>query len=252
MASLGKWIGGGLGWALGGPIGAILGFLFGSMFDGMQSEEFAYQPAQEVENRKRRYKQQTRTGDFTVSLLILSAAVMNADKRVLKSELHYVRAFLIQQFGEEIAAQQLLMLRELLKQNYNLYEVANQIGQFMDYSSKLQLLHYLFGIAQSDGQINNTEIAVIEQIASLINISTVDFTSVKAMFVKDNHTNYKILEITPDASDEEVKKAYRKMALKYHPDRVSHLGPEIQKAAKEKFQELNAAYNAIKSERGFS
>jgi DnaJ like chaperone protein len=72
------------------------------------------------------------------------------------------------------------------------------------------------------------------------------------MFIKDNFHNYQILEITPDASDDEVKKAYRKMAVKYHPDKVAHLGPDIQKSANEKFQELNAAYNGIKNERGMN
>jgi DnaJ like chaperone protein len=81
-------------------------------------------------------------------------------------------------------------------------------------------------------------------------ISEKDFESIKAMFFKDTKSAYKILEITPDASDEELKKAYRKMAIKYHPDKVSHLGEDVQKAAKEKFQQLNAAYEAIKKERG--
>ena len=72
------------------------------------------------------------------------------------------------------------------------------------------------------------------------------------MFVKDTGSAYKILEISPDASDEEVKKAYRELAKKYHPDKVAHLGEEVKRAAEEKFTRLNAAYEAIKEERGMN
>jgi DnaJ like chaperone protein len=258
MAKYGKWIGGGLGWALGGPIGAVLGFVFGSMFDSMQSAEFEFRPpigdpAAEGGKRYGTYGQtQTQTGDFTVSLMVLSAAVMKADSRVLKSELEYVRNFLIGQFGSQVAAQMVLTLREILKQDFDLREVSLQVGKFMDYASKLQLLHYLFGISMADGKTHPAELDLIEKISGYMGIRTNDHNSVKAMFVKDNFHNYKILEITPDANNEEVKKAYRRMALKYHPDRVGHLGQEIQQAAKVKFQELNAAYNAIKIERGIN
>jgi DnaJ like chaperone protein len=255
MSKYGKWIGGGLGWALGGPIGAVLGFLFGTMYDSMQSSEFEIRTpgeGQRYTGQQWSARPKTQTGDFTISLLMLSAAVMKADTRILKSELEYVKTFLVRQFGEQIASQQVLILRDILKQDFVLSEVAQQVGRFMDYPSKLQMLHYLYGIAQADGRFHPDEVAMIEQISIHMGINTSDFDSIKAMFIKDNFNNYKILEITPDANDEEVKKAYRQMALKYHPDRVSHLGPEIQQAAKEKFQELNAAYNAIKAERGMN
>jgi DnaJ like chaperone protein len=258
MAKYGKWIGGGLGWALGGPIGAVLGFVFGSMFDSMQSAEFEFRPpigdpaAEGPKGYDTYHQTQTQTGDFTVSLMVLSAAVMKADGRVLKSELEYVRNFLIGQFGNQVAAQMVLMLREILKRDFDLREVSSQVGNFMDYASKLQLLHYLFGISMADGKTHQAELDLIGKISGYMGIRTGDHNSVKAMFVKDNFHNYKILEITPDANDEEVKKAYRRMALKYHPDKVSHLGVEIQQAAKVKFQELNAAYNAIKTERGIT
>ncbi len=244
MAKYGKWIGGGLGWALGGPIGSILGFIFGSMFDSMQSGEFAYQPPER--------QPRTQPGDFSVSLLILSAAVMKADGKIVKSELDYVKRFFIQHFGKTETASKMLLLRELLKQDLDLSGISGQIKQFMAYAEKLQLLHYLFGISLADGREDPVEIAVIRQISRLTGITDVDFQSIQSMFVKDTGYAYRILEISSDATDDEVKKAYRKMALKYHPDKVSHLGEEIQKAAKEKFQELNAAYSNIKKQRNMA
>ena len=64
--------------------------------------------------------------------------------------------------------------------------------------------------------------------------------------------DYKILEISPDASDEEVKKAYRAAAKKHHPDKVSHLGEDVRKAAEEKFAQVNEAYERIKKARGMN
>lgn len=230
-----KWIGGGLGWAFGGPIGGILGFVFGSMVDGMSSGKYEYKS--------------TQSGDFSVSLLVLSAAVMRADGKVMKSELEYVRSFFIRNFGQEIAQQRILMLQEILKQDFNLQEVCLQIKQHMEYPAKLQLLHYLFGISAADNHYNPKEVEMVELIAGYLGIERNDFESIRAMFVKDLNSAFKVLEISAEATDEEIKAAYRKMAVKYHPDKVSHLGEEVQNAAKEKFQQLTAAYEEIKKQR---
>lgn len=119
----------------------------------------------------------------------------------------------------------------------------------MEYQSRLQLLHYLFGIAKADGYISAEELNTVTKIANYIGVTTKDFESIKAMFIVDTNSDYEILEIKPDASDDEVKKAYRRMALKYHPDKVAHLGEKVQKAANEKFQKLQNAYDNIKKER---
>jgi DnaJ like chaperone protein len=250
MAKYLKWIGGGLGWAAGGPIGALLGFVFGSMIDGMQSGEYAYDSSGQVSGKG--MKPSTQSGDFIASLLILSAAVMKSDSKILRSELDFVKRFLVTQFGTIEAERHLITLRELLKQDYELGAVSSQVRRFMEYAGRLQLLHFLFGIALADGDPHPAELATIEKIGKGLGITDADFASVKAMFFKDTTSAYRILEVTPDATDEEVKKAYRKMALKYHPDRVSSIGADVEKAAKLKFQELQAAYEEIKKQRGMN
>lgn len=240
----GKWVGGGLGWAFGGPIGGLVGFMFGSMFDSGKNPGYQQHPYQEGTP--------TQSGDFSMSLLVLSAAVMKADGVVKKSELEYVKTFFNTNFGAEKSTQLMLVLRELLKKDINVQDVSSQISRFMDYSSRLQLLHYLFGIALADGNIDRSEVEMIHTIAGFLRISSSDYSSVKAMFVKDTDSAYKILEIEPTATDEEVKKAFKKMAIKYHPDKVSHLGEDVQKAAEEKFQKLNSAYNEVKKQRGMN
>ena len=193
----------------------------------------------------------TQQRDFNVSLLVLSAAVMKADGSVKKSELDYVKRFFLTNFGQERAEKYILMLREILKQDIQVYEVSQQIGRFMDYSSKLQLIHYLFGIASADGSTHENEVDVISIIAKYMGISSSDFQSIKAMFVQQVDSAYKILGIDSNATDDEVKKAYREMAKKYHPDKVAYLGEDVRKSAEQKLQEVNEAYEKIKKQRGF-
>ena len=174
---------------------------------------------------------------------------MKADNQLLKSELDYVKRFFTQQFGEESTKQRMLLFREILKQDIQLQPVCLQIRDHLDYSSRLEMMHLLFGLAAADGHVNEDELRLLKQIGDYTNISNADFTSMQAMFVKDKKAAYQILEIETTVSDEEVKKAYRKMAMKYHPDKVHHLGPEFQKDAQEKFRKINEAYETIKKER---
>lgn len=244
MGKFAKWVAGGLGWAFFGPIGGILGFVVGSMFENSQFP----QPGT---NGTSQTGGQTTTGGYVMSLLVLVAAVMKSDGKILKSELDYVKAFFVRTFGVDAAQEAIKMLRDLLNQNIPVTDVCQQIQKNMDYSSRLQLLHFLYGIAQADGHIDITEQNLIQHIAQNMGITEKDYESIKSMFIANTDAAYKILEIEPGASVEEIKKAYRKMAMKYHPDKVSYLGDDFQNAAKEKFQKVNEAYEQLKKEKNF-
>jgi len=237
MGKFAKWIGGGLGWAFLGPIGGLIGFALGSLFDNVSSQQM-------VTGDRR-----TTSGAFAMSLLVLVAAVMKADGKILRSELDYVKKFFLQNFGADTSGEAIVMLRDLLKKQIPVQDVCRQIRQNLDYSARLQLLHFLFGIAKADGQVHASEQRTIELFAGYLGISLKDIESIKSMFVPQTDSAYKILEIDRGATDEEVKKAYRKMAKKYHPDKVSHLGEDFQKAANDKFKKVNEAYETIKRER---
>lgn len=244
MAKFGKWLGGGLGWALGGPIGAILGFAVGSAIDSVVSVDGSV-----VVNSSHG---RNRPNDFSLSLLVLIAAVMKADGKVVKSELDYVKQFFLKQFGSNHSQELLITLRDILQKEIPVQEVCLQIKTYTLYPARLQLIHLLFGVAAVDGQVHASELNIIQQIAANLGIKTNDFASIKAMFFKEVDGDYKILEIDKNVADEEVKKAYRRMAVKYHPDKVSHLGDEFQHSAKEKFQKVQEAYENIKKQRGLN
>ncbi len=245
---LGKWISGAIGWALGGPIGGIIGFSLGALFENNSSNG----------GSNGGYDAGTRNGyteqrnSFMVSLLVLSAAVMKADGKVMRSELDYVKGFIRNNFGENAVAQALKILQDLLQKNIDLPQVCAQIKVYMDLPQRLQLLHYLVGIAQADGNVSSSELEELKRIARYLGISERESESVFAMFGNRLEDAYKVLELSPDATDEQVKKAYKKMALKHHPDRVEALGEDVKRAAEEKFKAISTAYETIKKERGFN
>ncbi len=244
-----KWIGGGLGFALSGPIGALIGLAIASIIEHSAADQgTTFKQRRNFSSQGKR--ENTVHGDFSVSLLVLIAAVMKADGKVLKTELDYVKKALERILGKVAVPQALHLLRDLLKKDIPLREVCQQITANMQYAYRLELLHLLFGVSKADGAIHASELSVIEQIAYYLDISRDDMTSIKAMFIKSSGGAYKILEIPHTATDAEVKKAYRQMAVKYHPDKVAHLGEELQAQANEKFRKVQQAYEEIKAQRG--
>ena len=183
-----------------------------------------------------------------MSLLILSASVIKVDGKTTSQELSTLRNFFARNFGPQAGNEAEEIMQELLDKEINLYEVCGQIRSCMDCSQRLQLFHYLVALAACDG-LHQRETDILETIATSIGLSKSDADSIFAQFRPSNDSYYKILEITSDATNEEVKKAYRKMAVKYHPDKVATLGPDVQKAAEEKFKEVQQAYEAICKER---
>jgi len=238
MGKYGKWITGGLGWAFFGPIGGILGFALGSIFDS-------------AEIHTKVYTGESSRNGFIVSLLVLVSAVMKADGKVLKSELDFVKKYFLDNFGLDASREAMILLRDILKQQVPLRDVCVQIRENVDYSSRLQLLHLLFGVAYADGVVSAEEERVIHEISGHLNISAQDYESIKAMFIVNINNFYTILEVEPTATNEEIKKAYRSLAVKHHPDKVSYLGEDVRKNAEQKFKKINEAYEKIKKERGF-
>ncbi len=239
MGILGSFIGASIGWWTLGPIGAIMGLVLGHLSEEQSSF---------VKGSKQSPGQQARSG-FLATLLVLVAAVMKADGKVLKSELDFVKRSLVATFGEKEASKALLMLRDILNQNIPVEEVVHQARVNINYSSKVQLMHLLFGIAHADGRVSVEEQRYLNQIAAGLGISKSDYESIASMFIKSASAAYKVLEVEETATNEEIKRAYKKLAVRFHPDKVAHLGDDIRIDAEKKFQKINEAYDQIKKER---
>lgn len=228
--SNGKWIGAAAGWFFGGPIGGIIGYYVGKNIF-----------ASKIDNKTA----------FEISLLILSSVVIKADGKVLKSELDYVKKFFTNTFGEKKSNEYFRMFNNLNKQDYSskLRQVCLQLNSHINHSSRLEIIHFLFGVAASDNDIHPKEVETIKRIATYMNINPYDFESIKSMFLAkggvSSEQHYTVLGITKDATDTQVKKAYRKMAVKYHPDKLQGVSEDIKKLAEEKFMKVKEAYEQI-------
>ena len=273
---IGRWIGGFLGFINGGPLGALAGYAIGWLFE-KGAEDFSDNADNTFDNGTYRNSnaysgntyggysaQQQYEGErnsFLFSLLVLASYIMKADGRVMHSEMELVRTFLRRNFGE-IAVRQgeeiLLRLFERQKQmgeaafKNTIRESCAEIAQHMNYSQRLQLLNFLVLIAQADGAVPQSEIDALHFVAASLGISAEDLSSMLNLSSGGNSLEaaYKVLGIAPSATDDEVKAAYRRMALKHHPDRVATLGDDVRKAAEKKFQEINAAKETIYKARG--
>lgn len=255
-----KWIGGILGYMTMGPLGALAGFVLGRMFD----KSF------ETENIENRNQNNGRTGSsansgfdegqrnsFLFSMLVLASYIIKADGKVMHSEMEYVREFLRRNFGESAAAEGNQILLNLFERRKvmdaanpgafrnTIHECGKQISDNMKYEARLQLLEFLVEIVKADGHIAREEIAALKEVAAIIYLSEDEVDSLLGLGGDTLEDAYKVLEVSPTATDDEVRAAYRRQALKHHPDKVASLGEDVRRAAEKKFQEINNAKELV-------
>ena len=259
---LGKWIGGIVGFMAAGPLGALAGYAIGSMFEN--KEDNNYTGGSQGGYGRQTYQDPAygQRNSFLFSLLVMASYIIKADGKVMHSEMEFVRRFLRANFGEQAVAEGNQILLNLFEQRKRMdatnpaafkntiYEGGVQIRNNMGYEERLQLLNFLAQIAKSDGNICQAEIEALKEVATAMGLSAKEVESMLNLGGDTLENAYKVLEIEPTATDDEVKQAYRKLALKHHPDRVATLGEDVKKAAEEKFQQINNAKERIYKARG--
>ncbi|MBQ8225441.1 MAG: DnaJ domain-containing protein [Bacteroides sp.] len=267
-----KWIGGVIGWMAGGPLGALAGYALGSLFENNENSENEYEAqgrsygggSYHSGNRyggSRNYDEGQRNS-FLFSLLAMASYIISADGKIMHSEMEYVRGFLRINFGESAVKQGEQILLNLFEQKKQMdarspeafkstiRQCGAQIATNMNYEQRLQLLSFLAGIAKADGRVTSDEVTALKEVARSMGMTDNEVESMLNLGGNSVEAAYKVLEIASTATDDEVKKAYRKLALKHHPDTVSALGPDVQKASEEKFKQITEAYELIKKSRG--
>lgn len=244
FSSMIKWIGAALGYTYLRFGGAVLGYFIGSMIEGlMKRSSGASFNATSFRTMG--------SNQFELNLLALAAMVIKADNKVEEKELRFVRNYFIANYGADYASTIFSKFNtEIKKEVQDLSKIARLFVTSTPYNTRLQIVHFLFGIANADGSVSRLELNKIQQIAAALGIRRMDIESVKAMFVQQAGNAYKILEIDSNATDAEVKKAYRTMAKKHHPDKLNTADQALKKGAQEKFQQIQAAYEKIQKERG--
>ena len=255
--AFGKWIGGVIGWMAGGPLGALAGFVIGSLFDSTVITT-------NIQTQNNDDPTIGHRNSFLFSMLVMASYIIKADGKIMHSEMEFVRRFLRDNFGEQAMNEGNQILLNLFEQRkrmdavnpnsfkQTIYDCGQQIAANLNYGERLQLLRFLAMIAMSDGYVCSQEIDALKEVATAMNLSANDVDSMLNLGSSNLDAAYKVLEIDPSATDDEVKAAYRALAKKHHPDRVASLGEDIHKAAEEKFRQINEAKDQIFKARNIS
>lgn len=232
--------------------GALLGYLVGWGIENINSKNVA-------NHSNAHFSQQQALSTFLQSFLMLAAHVIQADGRIMHSEMELVRNYLRQSFGEGVVqtANQMLLNNFNLRKQYGdsvwmqeLRKACTQMRISMPEEHRLQMIAFLAGIAKADGNVDSSELDAIREIARMIGVQESVVDQMFSLGGQSLDDAYRVLGVSPDATDAEVKAAFRRLTLQYHPDRVATLGDDVRRSAEQRFKEINEAKERVYAARG--
>ena len=245
-----KYIGFIIGFVFANFIGGIIGYVIGAVIDGIKDSKVTHDGQQSEYGGGQRNEYDT----FLYYLMYLSADIIFADGKIYQTETDFLRKYLSETLGPQ-AAQKGMSFFEQLKMerrqhgvatwNASVQKVCRDLNKLMPEAHRLQIIAFLAEICKCDGKAEATEIKALRNIAYHMGLDADVVNQMFALGGQSLDDAYRVLGVTPDASDDDVRKAYKKMVLQHHPDRVAHLGEEVKSAATKKMQEINKAKDAI-------
>ncbi|HHM05768.1 MAG TPA: co-chaperone DjlA [Gammaproteobacteria bacterium] len=262
MSWWGKVLGGAFGWMLGGPLGALIGAALGHNLDRKVDSLGlgGFAPGEQ---------QRVQTAFFT-ALFSVMGHVAKADGRVSEDEIQIAKAMMDRLgLNEEMRQAAIRLFNEGKRADFPLDEVLDQFKTEVRRRRNLErmFLELLLQAALADGRMDPAERRLLLRVSQRLGFSAAEFEQLEAMIgaargfgsrARASRTDtlaeaYKVLSVSPEASDAEVKKAYRRLMSQHHPDKLVAKGlpEEMMKVAAERTHEIRTAYERIREARGF-
>ncbi len=258
MSWFGKIVGATIGYFLGGPFGLIAGAVFGHMID--KSNETSGDNGSSNNSRGYYFRNTGYSRPqmvFFVGSFSMLAKLASADGAVSDGARRKVNEFMVNDLkltGQSYQYAQSIF-NQALSQNVSFENLADQF--YENFRGTPQLLNLMidifYRVAMVDGRISANEERLISYAVGAFRIPSSVHDSIRRNYnVKGSSKAYAVLGLTESATDAEVKKAYRKLILEYHPDTIAAKGmaDEFKEYATKKFREIQEAYEAICAERG--
>ncbi len=243
--------GGTIGFLLGGPLGALAGVALGRMF----SRDAQRTSSEETDWFHSDMERMQAT--YFVSLFTLLGKIAKADGIIQKEEGRALLAFLDEMRLQGKLRQFAINLFNHAKESqYSVQELAQQFRAVSGQNRDLRrsMVDMLYRLAMSDGKLHPKEEEIISIVVIILGIGDNDVEHIRKKYGADANKSYHILEVSPNASNDEVRSSYRRLAKEYHPDYALARGmpDEFITFANQRFREVQEAWDAVRKERGIS